>query len=99
MYVSLNEIKQQLNIDQNYSGDNAYLEYIIQVAEDAIEQNICHPLTDYTEEGKTFPPSLKHAIMFYASNLYANRESISYGQAYTVPDTFHFLLSPFKKYY
>lgn len=98
MYISLQEIKQQLNIDQNFSGDNAYLEYIIQVAEDTVEHNIKHPLADYTEEGETFPPSLKHAIMFYAANLYANRESITYGQANNVPFTYDYLIAPFINY-
>lgn len=98
MYVTLEEAKKQLQIDQSYSGDNTYIEFLIGVAEDAVERTIKTELSSFNGEGITFPPSLKHAILLYVADLYANRESIAYTNVSKVPFTFEYLLAPFINY-
>ena len=90
MYVTLDEAKKQLQIDQSYSGDNTY--------EDAVERTIKTELSNFNGEGTSFPPSLKHAILLYVADLYANRESIAYTNVNKVPFTFEYLLAPFINY-
>ena len=98
MYVTLDEAKKHLRIDQSYSGDNTYIEFLIGVAEKVAEKYINTELSTLVDEGGKLPLDLQMSILFYVADLYANRESITYGEAKSVPRTFEFLLAPFRNY-
>lgn len=105
MYVELNLIKQQLNIDASFSGDDTYLEYLEKVAEDAVEQHLAQPLSAFCSineqevvDTSTLPASIGHAILLYIATLYANREQVTYGTANPIPFTYDYLLQHYINY-
>lgn len=95
IYVTLEEIKQHLNID--FSDEDVYLSDLIEVAQTSVEMAISTPLTDYVVGGK-LNPMLRHAIKILAGNFYANRESVAYAEPRPIPYTLDYLVKPFRKY-
>lgn len=47
--------------------------------------------------GGTLPAPLRQAVRVLAASFYSNRESTSPVQLYTVPDSLHSLLKPYRK--
>ena len=70
MYVTLEEAKKHLNIDDSFKDDDSYINSLILVAEDAIEKNTDIALNEQMEGGK-LPPSVIHSILLLVGNLYA----------------------------
>ena len=91
MYITLQEIKQHLNIDNYFKEDDSLLLTYIQAAENAVEKYYGKPLSTVLEDGE-LPYSLKAAIMLFIGHLYANREAINYAQPYELPLGFKYLL-------
>lgn len=96
MYITIEEIKQHLQIDADYNGDDEYLMSLIEVAEEIVSQHINRPLDEYTP---TLPAPIKQAILLLIGNYYSNREPITVGvQSYKLPLSYEYLLSPYIKY-
>ena len=98
LYVSLLEFKGQLNIVEDYTGEDTYLSGLLEASQSAVEFHIQQPLSTFLKEDKGLEPMLKHAILILASHFYANREPVAYVQPKIIPYTFEYLLQPFKKY-
>lgn len=92
MYVTLNEVKKHLNIDDNFTDDDNYLISLIQVCEDSVQKNTDIVLSDQVEGG-ILPPSLKHSILLLVGNLYNNREATSYSIPKEVPFAYKYLVN------
>lgn len=97
LYVSVDELKAQLNIALEYECEDKYLLGLLETAQVSVETSIQRPLTDRVENG-VLNPMLKHAIKFFAAHLYANRDIVAYGQPHPIPYTFEYLLTPHRKY-
>lgn len=98
LYVSIPELKSQLNIVEEYTGEDMYLTGLLETSQMSIEFHIQQPLSTFVNEEKSLNPMLKHAILILASHFYANREPVAYVQPRIIPYTFEYLLQPFKKY-
>ena len=105
MYITLNDIKKHLNIDETFTDDDAYLASLVEVAAEVVAKHIdCNldDLCDLDEDGKvdetTLPSPLIHAMKLFVGNMYANRESISYASAQSIPNSYDYLLSLYKNY-
>lgn len=80
-YLTLEEIKKQLNVDQDYTGDDEYLTLLGESAEDMVSQLIDCDLTELFAENGEMPASIKHAMRmlvdyFYSQNRGSSSESI-----------------------
>lgn len=105
MYITLEEIKKHLNIDDYFTDDDAYLNSLIQVAAEVVERHIDDKLIDLCEldengevDLKSLPSPLIHAMKLFIGNMYANRESIAFAQSYELPLSYNYLLSLYKNY-
>lgn len=106
MYITLDRAKQHLNIESAFTGDDNYISFLIQVAEDTVSRHICTNLLDLTHEenvgGTTtlvLPASLQAAILLYIGDLYNSREGNAYGVSVSqVPFSYDYLLSLWKNY-
>lgn len=102
-YLTLEQIKKHLNIDDYYEGDNDYLTTLGTVCEDIVAEHIEKPLALIANErGGTLPAPLIHAMLLLLATLYMNRESVTYGQAVQIPvscsNAFDYLLHPYINY-
>lgn len=97
LYVSVEELKAQLNIAQEYECEDKYLLGLLETAQVSVETSIQRPLSDCVDD-EGLNPMLRHAIMLFAAHLYANRDIVAYGQPHPIPYTFEYLLTPHRKY-
>lgn len=103
MWVSVEDMKKHLNIDAEFTDDDALIESLIEVAEDVVAKHIdidgCNLGCLAEQNGGMLPPSVLHSIKLYVGNLYANRESVSFnGNPTEIPFSFDYLIGLNKTY-
>lgn len=99
MFVNLDRIKQHLNIDPDFTGDDEYLIYLEEVAELVIQEHIDNNLSELCDvDGAELPAPLQHAILLFIGNMYNSRESVSFASAMELPFSYDYLLSLYKNY-
>ena len=97
MYLSLKQVKNHLYIDHN--DDDQYLADLITVAEDAVRRDLnLFSLKDIEDCSGMLPASVIQAMLLLIGTLYANRESVSYGQAHPVSHSYNYLLDLCRNY-
>ena len=92
MYVTLEQAKKHLNIDDSFKDDDKYILDLIKVSEDAVQKNTDIALSEQLEGG-ILPPSLTHSILLLVGNLYNNREATSYSVPSEVPFAYKYLIN------
>lgn len=98
LYVTIEELKRQVSLVEEYSGDDAYLAHLIQVACSSVEHDIHQPISTFVTDDGGLEPMLKHAVLVIGAHYYQVREPIAFVQPHIIPFTYQHLLQPFKKY-
>ena len=98
MILSLEQIKQHLNIDNDYTAEDIYLIDLATVAEDATLKHLNIASFSELGSGDEIPASVVHAMLLLVGNFYANREPVSYSNAYKLPYSYEYLLNFYKNY-
>ena len=99
MLTDINLVRQHLNIDADYHGDDEYLVALAMAAEDAVTKRLgIKRLNDILIDGATLPDSVSHSILILISTWYASREAVSSLSANKVPYTLDFLMDLNKNY-
>lgn len=97
MYLDLDTIKRHLIIDHN--DDDLLLADLETVAEDAVRRDLnLYSLKDIENCAGMLPSCVTQAMLLLIGTLYANRESVSYGQAHVVPHAYSYLLDLARNY-
>lgn len=97
MYIDLDTIKRHLIID--HDDDNLLLADLETVAEDAVRRDLnLYSLKDIEDCSGMLPSCVTQAMLLLIGTLYANRESVSYGQAHPVPHAYEMLLDLCRNY-
>lgn len=94
-YVTLEELKQHLNVD--FDHDDTYISGLIEPIQLAIESYLNRPLSELETDNK-IDRRIWHAIRILVANYYANREDITFASANVIPNHIALLLQPLKKY-
>ena len=97
MYLTLEQVKKHLLLDEEFIADDSYLQELIAVAEDSVSKHLDIALDELIEGGK-LPPSIVHAMLLMIGNLYANREPVTYGTVVKIPYTYEYLIGLYKHY-
>ena len=97
-YLTLDEIKKHLNIDNWFTDDDSYLEGLAEVAQIAVEKHIGYTLNELEYDYGIVPKSIIHAMLLMIGNWYNNRESLSTLTLKEVPLAYQYLLQQFKNY-
>ncbi len=74
-FVTLDDAKRHLNIEDGYTGEDAYVTDLIGVAEDVVQGYGRISLADHADEGGKLPPALRHAILLIVGEMYYHREA------------------------
>ena len=97
MYLSIADIKRHLIID--HCDDDLYLADLESVAEDAVRRDLnLYSLKEIEDPTGMLPACVTQAMLLLVGTLYANRESVSYGQAHIVPHAYGYLLDLARNY-
>jgi len=98
MYVTLEEIKKQINIDTYFKDDDNYLIQLEGVAEVVLSRHIDAHLSHFVLPNGELDPPLKHAILLFVATQYKNRESVSSFNHYKLPMSYDYLLQLYQNY-
>jgi uncharacterized phage protein (predicted DNA packaging) len=94
--LTIEEIKKHLNIDHN--EDDAYIEELILVAEDAVQSYLNRPLTEMVDSNGNLKPAVRHSCRLLIGTWYANRESVVFSSPSALPDGVCALLMPLRSF-
>lgn len=98
MFITLQDVKKHLNIDEYYHDDDEYLNHLIIVAEKVVEKHIDCDFSVLQDEVGMIPAPLLHSILLFIGNMYQSRESVSFTTAYELPLSFRYLLDLYMDY-
>lgn len=93
MEITLDEIKQHLNLEKDWHGEDSYLQSLIDAAKVVVERHICDNIDGMSEEQKK---PLIHAIKLLVGTFFMNRESLSNLQKGN--HSYEYILSLYKNY-
>lgn len=95
-YLTVEDIKHQLIIEQDFTEDDTYLEALGDAAEDFVQAHLNSELDDITAENSgELPNAIHQALLIMVDYLYDNRGS---GTNNEIPNAFYVLCAPWKKY-
>ena len=97
MYLTLEQVKKHLLVDDGFKTDDSYITNLITVAEDSVSRHLDIALEELEEGGK-LPPSIIHAMLLMIGNLYQNREPVTFGTVVKIPYTYEYLVGLYKRY-
>ena len=92
MEITIDELKQHLNIEKEWNGDNQYLQSLLIVAKVVVQKHICDSI-DSKSEGQL---PLAHAVKLLVGTWYMNRESLS--NLSKGNHSYEYILSLYKNY-
>lgn len=98
MFITLERIKQHLNIDEYFTDEDEYLVYLESVAESVVEKHIDNNLSGLCDEEGNLPAPLLHAMLLFIGDMYQSRESVAFSTATELPLSFNYILSLYKNY-
>ena len=97
MYITLEQAKKHLLVDESFKDDDLYILDLITVAQDSVEKHLDTPLSELESNGQ-LPSAVIHAMLLLVGNFYASRESFTSGSIAKIPYSYEYLLSLYKKY-
>lgn len=99
MYLTLEEVKHHLNINQEFTEDDSYIQGLMDAAEKVVERHIDNKLVILASvNGGSLPTPLMQAMKMLVGTWYENREAVKYAVASQVPLSYDYILSLYKNY-
>lgn len=99
MFVTLEQIKNHLNIDDYFKEDDNYISSLYEVAEKVVEKHTDSDLSVIAEtNGGLLPTPLVHAMLLFIGDMYKNRESVAFTSVNSIPFSYDYILSLYKNY-
>lgn len=96
-YLTLNEIKKQLNVDEDYHGDDEFLEMLGDSAEDLASQLIDTDLDALCAAYGSIPSAVRHALRMLCDYMYSqNRGSSS--ESIDIPNAVFTILKLYRNF-
>jgi len=97
-FLDLDTIKQHLNLDLDFTGDDSILEVYADAAEKSVENFIDCDLEETLDQEGLLPKPLLCSILLMIGDLYTVRQTISATNFVKVPRTLEMLLEPYIDY-
>lgn len=97
MYLDITLVKKHLNLDEDFTDDDVYLNHLIEVVEQSVSTHLNIAL-EGLETGGGLPPAIIHAMLLMLGTLYSNRESVAQGTLVEMPLGYDYLISLYRNY-
>ena len=94
-WLTLNEIKHQLHIEEDFTDEDSRLTGFGKSAEDIILQVCNRTYDDFIDKYGGIPSNIREASLLLVTQSYEHRSSGSMQQVYPVPQGFDFLVKPY----
>lgn len=99
MYITLEEIKNHLNINSDFHDDDVLLLDMVSAAENLVQKSINRNLSTLENTEGDIPSPLKLCIKQLVATYYADRESVNPTVMTAVPHSFEFIIDRYMDYY
>lgn len=96
-YLTLAEIKKQLNIDPQFTDDDEYLELIGEAAEDMAARLMDCDLDELYAECGEMPSSVRHALRMLCDYMYSQNRGSS-GESIDIPNAIFTILKLYRNF-
>lgn len=98
-HLTLKLIKEHLNLDNDFTLDDAYLTNLGDVVETVVEKHIDDSFVYLASvNGGKLPTPLIQAMLLLLGSYYANREHIAFNANYEVGNSYTFLIDLYRNY-
>lgn len=98
-HLTLKLIKEHLNLDNDFTLDDAYLSNLGDVVEQVVEKHIDDSFVYLANaNGGHLPTPLIQAMLLLLGTYYANREHIAFNANYEVGNSYTFLIDLYRNY-
>lgn len=98
-HLTLKLIKEHLNLDNDFTLDDAYLSNLGDVVETVVERHIDDSFAYLANaNGGKLPTPLIQAMLLLLGTYYANREHIAFNANYEVGNSYTFLIDLYRNY-
>lgn len=98
-HLTLKLIKEHLNLDSDFTLDDAYLTNLGDVVETVVERHIDDSFVYLASvNGGKLPTPLIQAMLLLLGSYYANREHIAFNANYEVGNSYTFLIDLYRNY-
>lgn len=95
-YLTIELIKKQLRLEDDFTEDNTLLEALGEAAEDYVQSHLNMQLDEIAADNSgELPKAINQAMLILVSYFYDNDGS---GDNKEIPNAFYMLLAPYKKY-
>lgn len=100
MYVDLELAKTHLNVEKCYVDEDAYIESLIEVAEERVAEELCITVEEMVniKGDNKLPAPLRHAILLTIGAYYAHREDITSLRTQQLPQGVTYLTRLYRDY-
>ena len=96
-WLTLERIKQQCRIEQDFTDEDDVLEEYGESAEETVLNTLNRTYEDIVEVYGKIPAPIRHASLMLVDVSYQHRSPVSGQNMYLVPYTFDLLLKPYMK--
>lgn len=97
-WLTIDELKKQLVIDDDFNDDNDYIEQLGDSAEDTVQQLVNVDLFELAaNNGGTLPNAVRHAMRMLVDYFYSTERG-SANQDKAIPDAVFMLLKLYRNY-
>lgn len=98
MYVELSLAKRHLNIEPEFTDDDALIKQYIGTAELMVELDIHESLTTFETEPGVLPAPLVQAMLLLVGTYYVARETVAFGVIKQELPAYDHLVSKYRNY-
>ena len=98
MILTLDKVKQHLNLDKDFKDDDEYILGLMDVAEKAVRVHTNEDFHNIAEKNGEFPTPLLQAMLLMIGNLYQNRETSGTVKTAQLPYNYEYLINLYKNY-
>lgn len=97
--VTLADAKKHLNLESDFTADDAYITSLIEVAEQAVEAHVNVAFEQLAEDGGgTLPAPVRQAVLLMVGNLYQHREVMGSVNELELPRAYDYLIDLYRNY-
>lgn len=97
MILTLQRVKQHLNLEPDFTEDDQYILGLIDMAEKAVRVHVNEDFKDIAERNGGFPTPLLQAMLLMVGQMYMNREIIG-TKTEALPFNYQYLIDLYRNY-
>lgn len=99
MYITIEEAKKHMEVDDDYTGDDSLIEDIILDVEEIASSDLCVGLDELVTKHGALPRTIRRAMLLLIGSFYKSRENeIQSSESAQMANGYNRLISNYRNY-